>query len=429
MSAFYTFRSPILSLWQTAIAEVGKSRSFRDPSDHRMNQFVQVAQAFAEGNPSPTIDNLGNKIQECAMLMGALAVAEMIGDKKRYQELKNRIQMSICDPGWMEILKVYSKVKKEKGRIPYIRYQQLDDFIIPIPSRLKIAFLSDWGTGSESAEWLLKQVMVHKPDLIIHLGDIYYSGTQSEIQDHFLKIMQKAAGNTPVYALAGNHEMYSGGKGYYGLLNQLNQPASYFCLRNEHWQFLAMDTALHDHNPYTLKSNVTFLDPGEEVWHLDKFQTAGQRKTILLSHHPLFSAKGIGRDRQGQRVAVNNHLQGTFNKVMDQVALWLWGHEHNLIVFDPYVSLRKGRCIGSGAIPKMANQKPYQPILNLNLQGQQHPPKMNLKKAKLSSNPDGFYYHAYAVMSVNGPEASIGYYEVDSLRKAQSRLVYRETVE
>lgn len=68
-------------------------------------------------------------------------------------------------------------------------------------------------------------------------GQSYYSGTLPETADNFLNLITAAglinsAGKTtiPIYTLAGNHDMYSGGSGYYNLLTQLGQPASFFCL-------------------------------------------------------------------------------------------------------------------------------------------------------------------------------------------------------
>ncbi|MBP1932807.1 metallophosphoesterase family protein [Ammoniphilus resinae] len=424
-----TFRNPILSLWQSAISKAGKNGAFSKSDIYRMNHFVQVANAFLEGRMVPFIDYNRNVIDECTKIVAALAKAEIQGDRERYQELMNRFKMSTCDPGWHEALKTYLAFKKDRGVIPYVRYKQLNDFVMDIPANIKIAFLADWGTGTKVAEWSLKAVKMHHPDLIIHLGDIYYSGTMDEVQDYFLAPIKKIAGSTPVYTLAGNHEMYSGGKGYYWLLQQLNQPASYFCLRNNYWQILGLDTGLHSSNPFLSASNVTYLDQAEERWHLHKFSTAGSRKTILLSHHPLFSSLGVGKDGQGQTIAYNPFLRETFRSVMDQVSLWLWGHEHNQILFDPYINLKKGRCIGSGAIPMMVDQKPFITSPHLNLQGKKEPPVMNLNKAKLSINQDGFLYNSYAILSLTGDQAQISYYEVNSIQKGDSRLIFSESVE
>jgi hypothetical protein len=86
--------------------------------------------------------------------------------------------------------------------------------------------------------------------------------------------------------------MYSGGDGYYWLLRQINQQASYFALSNRDWQLLAMDTGHNDCNPITVASNMTSLNPNEVDWVLSKINSAERRKTILLSHHQLFSAFG-----------------------------------------------------------------------------------------------------------------------------------------
>jgi len=71
------------------------------------------------------------------------------------------------------------------------------------------------------------------------------------MQNYFYNIWKESLDLTkvPTFTLAGNHDMFCGGAPYYKLIDQLGQPASYFCLRNDNWQFLAMDTGLHDNNP------------------------------------------------------------------------------------------------------------------------------------------------------------------------------------
>jgi hypothetical protein len=426
-----TFRNSILSLWQSAIQQVEKNRKSIDLKSSRknmMSQFVALAQAYSRGEPLPSRDGNGNIIEKCAKLVAQLAWAEITGNEQKMTSVTNELRMSTCDPGWLEALEVYHEFRKNNERIPYIRYKQLDDFIISIPSQAAIGIIADWGTGSEAAEWLLKEVMSHKPDLLIHLGDIYYAGTPMEVKENFLDLMKKHARDVRVYTLSGNHDMYSGGKGYYWLLEQLNQPASYFCLRNNHWQILAMDTGLHDNNPLTVSSNLTYLDPGEASWHLHKMRTAGKRKSILLSHHQLFSSLGVGDDGQGTQIAFNPHLYEVFREVLQEVPLWLWGHEHNLIVFEPYLNLMKGRCVGAGAIPVMVEQNPYEPNPNLDLQGQADPPRMDLKKAKLRTNNSGFYIHSYAIINLNKAEGTISYFQVDAINSAPSELLYSESL-
>ena len=97
-------------------------------------------------------------------------------------------------------------------------------------------------------------------------------------------------------------------------LNQgatLPQPNSYFALRNNFWQFVAMDTGYHDTDPFTVTSNLTYLEQSEIDWHLDKIRNngvgvdtsvnpSGVRGTVLLSHHQLMSFTGVGNNPAGQ---------------------------------------------------------------------------------------------------------------------------------
>jgi 3',5'-cyclic AMP phosphodiesterase CpdA len=134
---------------------------------------------------------------------------------------------------------------------------------------------------------------------VIHLGDVYYSGTPAECDAFFLQIVNETfdrpATDIPVYVIPGNHDMYAAGSGFYSLINKLNsggqsQPASFFCLRatDNAWQLLGMDTGLHDHDPFNVEDVLTFLETDEEDWHVARIKEfPGQ--TILLSHHQLFS--------------------------------------------------------------------------------------------------------------------------------------------
>ena len=135
---------------------------------------------------------------------------------------------------------------------------------------------------------------------------------------------------------------------------------------------------------------------------------------------------GVGENGEGVRIAFNPHLQGTFADYLSRIALWLWGHEHNLIVFDSYLDLKRGRCIGSGAIPMMVDQDPYAPYSDFDLQGLSAPPVMNLQAAQLSTNEDGFYYHAYAIMTLDGQDARVDYYQTDSINNGDSQLLFSE---
>jgi hypothetical protein len=185
--------------------------------------------------------------------------------------------------------------------------------------------------------------------------------------------------------------MYSGGAPYYQLIQILGQPASYFCLRNDDWQFVALDTGLHDDDAIAAKP--TFLEDTEVEWLNDKIATAGQRRTVLLSHHQLFTAiEDIG----GQ--SVNVRLQGQVGSVLPKVDVWFWGHEHNQVIYKRWEGVL-ARCLGHGAYPVGLDEIPAKPKFDV--------PMENVFLTK----GDAFHSHGYAIMELDGPAARVSYYQ------------------
>jgi hypothetical protein len=215
--------------------------------------------------------------------------------------------------------------------------------------------------------------------------------------------------------------MYAGGVGYFETLAKLNpsppfmpeqaQAASYFCLRNPSraFQILAMDSGLHDGDPFTVATDVTWLEAEEAAWHVEQinsFHAEGGR-TILLSHHQLFTAFdpiGASETRPPELQAYNPNLLQTFREVLDagKVLAWFWGHEHNCAIYQPYGPLSRGRCIGHGAIPVMAEPDPYAPNPRI-----ANPPRLvddpkTGRPLRLPLAPDGLMYqHGYAILRLN----------------------------
>jgi predicted phosphodiesterase len=271
------------------------------------------------------------------------------------KRLQDQLKFSSCDPGWGKTVDAFLHYYLlNKGHIPYRHGgdYELED----LPAKAKVALLGDWGTGTEPANELLRQVAEAKPTVVFHLGDIYYSGTPQECQRFHANVTGILPAGTRVYTLAGNHDMYSGGAGYYWLVDQLKQQASYFCVGNAHWQFLAMDTGNDDFDPFRVESHAPALAPEEAEWHLAKIRQAGGRKTVLLSHHPLFSAF-----EPVAHAAVNEHLRNTFQGVLPDVSAWFWGHEHRLAIYDEYLGLKRGRCVGCSAIPVFTEDTFFNP--------------------------------------------------------------------
>ena len=432
------FRGRQASLWQSAIDEVvssstastaaravGERSAIRRPmqTDDMVVGGNFVADSVDKTNEPPQVApippdvaarGIGETAKFCSTTAFKLAAARLMGNTAEARRLTEELtaQMGPCDPRWLQVVAVYIAHKIE-GAIPYRRNTQLSDFVIDgrLPDRGRVALLADWGTGDNGARLLLRQIAEKKPDVVIHLGDVYYSGTEHEFQNYFYKVWQGTLGienvnwgakpsrpTTPAtFTLAGNHDLYAGGKPYYTTIDMLGQPASYFCLRNDNWQFLALDTGLHDSNPVD-QTQPTFLEETEVAWVKDKIQNAGGRKTVLLSHHQLFSAfeKIAG-------AVVNPKLVEQLGPILPQVTAWFWGHEHNLVVYDEFQGVR-GRCIGHGAFPvgvdelgKPDSQVPLQAIA-----------------LSPDSEDGGLFQHGYVIMELDGAAAKATYYQFDA---------------
>ncbi len=221
--------------------------------------------------------------------------------------------------------------------------------LYPLEETSRVALVGDWGSGTESAYRVMDGIRhSQKPDVTIHLGDIYYSGRVEEVNSWFLGPDDWYRARRS-FALNGNHEMYSGGRGYFDhVLPALGQETSYFCLENRFWRVVGLDTgyntkvfpfldlflgtSIHAENLRWLE-RVVFADKGDH------------RPVILLTHHQWFSS--FDRAYPGIGFQLRRRLP--------DVALWFWGHEHRFAGYAPFapdggVKVR-ARCIGHGGMP------------------------------------------------------------------------------
>ena len=446
MSNRYTYSDPTLSLWQSAVAEVqqkhsgAQSRMALAPGDtapgstalseddlmapvHALAETLAAGQTPAEAELKQSFSftaesDLASPVVDCAKTAAEFLWAEITGNQRQSQVLAGELQSSECDLGWGECVTTYLAYKLSGGTLPY--RPNLNP-VFDLGDRTKLAIIGDWGTGDDVAHNLLEQVASFKPDVLIHLGDVYYSGTQHEERSNFLDLCRQVLGsNVLLFSMCGNHDMYSGGNGYYWLIDQLGQQASYFCLQNSDWQFLAMDTGHNDNNPLTVATNMTSLVTvgswQEENWLLDKINLAGTRKTVLLSHHQLFSPFVSVGSVNGQAYAYNPNLRTTFQAVLSRVACWFWGHEHTLAIFDPYMNLQRGRCVGASAVPVFKDQQSYSNASGLQTYGGVPLPTWNANGV-LGDNGDS-YNNCFAIMTLAGASANVDYYQVPLLGAA-----------
>lgn len=437
-----TFRDPHVSRWQSIVDEVLHRQSEppapagqRPTLDHPV-----VAAAAAAGATAVATGAAGGSIaspaapagpactthQECAHLALRIATAKFEHrPAKEITELEAELKFGTCDPLWSEAVAAYVHFfDVDKGTVPYRPSTGPGDPAPHVlPENATVALIADWGTGTAEAIALLEKVAAHRPDVLIHLGDVYYSGTNSENERYFLDPINRVFGRgpgrpLPVYNLPGNHDLYSGGAGYYGTLDRLNLPPlapegqlqshSFFCLRSSGWQIVGLNTGLHDDDLFDVATSMTYLEDAELVWAKDRIATAAGRRTMLLSHHQLFSAfSAIGPKDNGDR-SMNTHLHSQFADVLPAVDIWFWGHEHNLEIYAPYAGLARGRCIGHAAVPVLTGQKPYTsrvgekiPLLPSN----ENPVQLGIT--------DDMYNHGYVIAQLDDAKktARLSYYQ------------------
>lgn len=224
---------------------------------------------------------------------------------------------------------------------------------IVIPPKCKIGLLADWGADNEHAKRIGELAIEKGAEYLIHLGDIYYSGTSSECQSFVNRWPLRGEDNKPKagysFALNGNHEMYSLGRYYFTtVLDGFGQEASYFTLLNDWWQIHGLDTA---YVPFSIDGGAK--DARLKVqwdWLVGNLQASPQKKNIFLSHNqpvsahiPEFAAAGPLMEQWSTLATATQRTDFAF--------AWFFGHEHRCTIYDDTKTRFKARLIGNGSIP------------------------------------------------------------------------------
>ena len=278
------------------------------------------------------------------------------------------------DPRWVEVVVEKAKVLF-KGKHEFITHNSATDFRFEMENETTVAVVGDWGGGNEAAQAVAQQINKINPNHVIHLGDVYYAGTPKEVKERFLKYWPKPKAPGHSFALNSNHEMYSGGYGYFDTtLKQFQQPASYFSLTNDNWRIIGLDSGYDEHDLH---------DPQED-WL--KGQFTPERKTILLSHHQLFSV---------YEKADPSKLRAKVQSVLPKVYGWIWGHEHLCVVYKEQGGL-KAVCLGNGCFP-------------YTLPKGKKPPIVEWLDEHQGTDPDYPGGHTFALLHIKGTQIDIDF--------------------
>ncbi|HEX8179046.1 MAG TPA: metallophosphoesterase [Pyrinomonadaceae bacterium] len=260
------------------------------------------------------------------------------------------------DPGW--VLALLYCIRLRVGAIKKAPFGGEPQCVQAGSGPVTVAVIGDWGTGQWAdgastgpALAVLAQVAKLQPDYTIHLGDVYYAGTEQapfgltgEEVDNFVNIWQ--AGTKGTFTLNSNHEMYDGANGYFGkaLTADMFRPqhgTSYFALEGDSWLIVGLDSAYYS-DIDGLFMNGAVVDQGQ-INFLKACAAIG-KKIIVMTHHNPITTDGT---------APLHLLQDVTDALGRAPDLWYWGHIHNAIVYSAQsaAGAMAGRCIGHGAIP------------------------------------------------------------------------------
>lgn len=193
--------------------------------------------------------------------------------------------------GWAKTL--WHMVKDARNRFPWQDPPAHAETIPHFRSTCTLAVFSDWGTGLYGAPKIAEQIeKASGIDIVMHLGDVYYSGTEGEFKDRFSKMWPKRPGALH-RALNGNHEMYSGGRPFWSVVQQkpFEQKSTCFAYENDNWVIVGLDTAYQDFDLFQKDGH------DEAAWLNSVVNTAVERgKRVVLSRitSPFLSSTNRG---------------------------------------------------------------------------------------------------------------------------------------
>jgi len=277
------------------------------------------------------------------------------------------------DPNWLLFVLNYAINNVDPGSIYPFQQNTSEPATLSATSGSgdpTLAIIGDWGTGyytdtngaDSPAERVITDLASRQFDYLIHLGDVYYAGTElrpmpGEELDNFINLWpNQGVGRN--FTLNSNHEMYGDGYGYFTQALASNMPfstqngSSYFALTYGPWLVLCLDSAYYSDaengRKFYMDGAIGTDSFTQQTNWLEGFRGHTGQIMVMTHHNPVALTTGFTNELFNQ---VNNAL----GKMPD---VWYWGHIHNGIVYDQlYIGNTensvptKGRCCGHAAIP------------------------------------------------------------------------------
>lgn len=315
---------------------------------------------------------------------------------------------------------------------PLPHYKGPHQGIFPVlNNQCSIGLLSDWASYTSESIRTGNKLKEHDCDITIHMGDIYYVGSREDVELNFGEEGAWPWGKKASFALPGNHEYFSSAAGFYEVLlpkmgvkngeQNWHQESGFFCLENDYWRIIGLDTGYHSVNKQIIKKTIgqdARLDDHILKWLKEvvkPFAPGDNRGIILLTHHQPKSA-----------------FESPYEKMVEQLApllgnkrplIWLWGHEHRLAFYGANTQkdsiLHFGRCIGHGGMPVALGN-----AVELDMPDKESGAQQSLVMYDQRSNPKHeelitqsnqvLGYNGYATIELNDQRAILRYYDDES---------------
>lgn len=296
---------------------------------------------------------------------------------------------------------------------------------------ISIALAADWATYTTESIRIADEIKKRSPDYTIYLGDTYYVGAPFEINANFVETGSPwVRGKVGSFAILGNHEMYARGDAFFdkllpslGILDSAGkfdaQKAGFFCLENEYWRILGLDTGYHSIGRIPVFELFKWFAPDchfdkilmkwlKEKLHLD--DPLDKRGLLILTHHQYITAFK-GEDEYAVPARQLAALIGT-----ERPVLWIWGHEHKLSIFEK-AQLNNGvtaygRCIGHGGMPVEVKSGSFR--LSPSAGGYPHLVAVD-DRVMLERDNVALGYNGYVLLKIKENILTIEYYDKEQM--------------
>jgi hypothetical protein len=263
--------------------------------------------------------------------------------------------------GWGLSFGVAKSIKMAKGKHEFRKSASPP---YKIRDKARLILCADWATGLPRARKVASKMALRLSDQgsqgrerhVIHLGDTYYAGLPFEFRERLIPhwpVEPGQAGEIGSWCLNANHDMFTGGHGYFELIDSdqrfsRQKSCSYFAFENDNWLIAALDTAWEAEG---FEGDAGGLQGPQINWLLELRASRPKKRLMLLSHHQLFSLYENDSPLLMQRM-------GPLLNGQTPIDAWFWGHEHRCAVYNPSHNIHYPALIGHGGVPVFADSNP-----------------------------------------------------------------------